>query len=177
MKSTGMVRRIDELGRIVIPKEIRNSLRLHDGENMEILIDDSGSIVLKRYMIMNKLEGLAQNFTDAIHSLIKKNVLITDVDKIIAFSGNLKKEYLKKEISDDLIERIKRREFILEKHNKPLYLVNDKSIECTYTVNTIIINGDAVGLIIIFSPDEKLSETDSKIIKIVSSFLERYLSN
>lgn len=176
MKMTGMVRRIDELGRIVIPKEIRKSLRIQDGESIEIFIDND-SIVLKRHMLMNKLDGLAQNFTDAIYSLIKKNVLITDIDKIIAYSGSSKKEYLNKEISDELVKKIKRREFLLEKHKKNLNLINDKTIECTYAINTILINGDAVGLIIIFSTDEKLSDVDSNIVKIVSNFLERYLSN
>lgn len=177
MNVTGMVRRIDELGRIVIPKEIRKSLRIQDGENMEILIDNDGNIVLKRYMIMNKLEGLAQNFTDAIYGLIKKNVLITDIDKILAFSGNLKKEYINKQISDELIEKIKRRECLLEKHFKNISLVNDKSICCSYAVNTISINGDAVGLIIIISESDKLNDSDAKIIKIISNFLERYLSD
>lgn len=177
MKITGMVRRIDELGRIVIPKEIRKNLRIHDGESLEIMIDDLGNIILKRYMAMNKLEGLAQNFTDAVYNLIRKNILITDIDKIIAYSGSLKKDYLNKEISENLVEKIKRRECILEKHVKDLELINDKKIECTYAVNTIVINGDAVGLIIIFSTDEKLSDIDFKIIKIISNFLEKYLSN
>lgn len=176
MKITGMIRRIDELGRIVIPKEIRKSLRIQDGESMEIFVDED-SIILKRHMLMNKLEGLAQNFTDAIYNLIKKNVLITDIDKIVAYSGTNKKEYLNKEISDELVEKIKRREFLLEKHKKNLNLINNKSIECTYAVNTILINGDAVGLIIIYSSNEKLSEVDSNIIKIIANFLERYLSN
>ena len=75
------------------------------------------------------------------------------------------------------MEKIKRREFLLEKHKKNLSLIENKNIECTYAVNTILINGDAVGLIIIYSNDEKLSDVDFNIIKIVSNFLERYLSN
>ena len=120
MKVTGIVRRIDELGRIVIPKEIRKNLRIQDGESMEIVIVDDGNILLKRYMVMNKLEGLSQNFTDAIYGLVKKNVLITDIDKVIACSGKFKKEYLDKKISDELIEKIKRRESILENYFKEL---------------------------------------------------------
>lgn len=174
MKETGMIKRIDELGRIVIPKEIRKSLRIQDGENMEIVITEEG-ILLKRYMIFNKLESLAQNFTDSIYNLIKKNVLITDIDKVIAYSGTNKKDYLNAEISDELIERIKRREHILEPHFKDLNIIG-KNITCSYTTSTITINGDAVGLIIIFSEDNKLEEIDAKIIKIVSNFLEKFLS-
>lgn len=174
MKLTGMVRRIDELGRIVIPKEIRKTLRIQDGESMELIITEEG-ILLKRYMVMNKLEGLAQNFTDSIYSLIKKNVVITDIDKVLAFSGNNKKEYIDFKVSDEIVEKIKRRESILEPHYKDL-TITDKKINCSYAINTITINGDAVGLIIIFSNSLKLDETDYKIIKIVSKFLENFLS-
>lgn len=171
---TGIVRRIDDLGRIVIPKEIRNNLRIHDGENLEIFVRDD-EIILKKHMVMNKIFNYAQNFTDAIYSFIKKNVIITNVDKVIAASGEIKKQYIDKELSEELINSMKRRESILENHTKELKIA-DISIECTYILNTIIVNGDAVGLLIIMSTDEKIGDIDYKIAKIVSSFLERELS-
>ena len=76
MKATGVVRRIDELGRIVIPKEIRKTLRIKEGENLEIFIDDKENVVLKKYSLMNKIEDFAQNFTDSINSLLKHNINI-----------------------------------------------------------------------------------------------------
>ena len=91
MKATGVVRRIDELGRIVIPKEIRKTMRIREGENIEIYIDSNENIVLKKYSIMKKLGDFAQSFTDSIHSFLKHNIIITDSDSIIAISGDLKK--------------------------------------------------------------------------------------
>lgn len=175
MKATGVVRRIDELGRIVIPKEIRKTMRIREGENIEIFIDANENIVLKKYSIMKKLGDFAQSFTDSIYSFLKHNIIITDSDSIIAISGDLKKEYQHGYISEDLISSIKRRENILEKHSKILKLTNDKEIDCTYVINSIICNGDAVGLVLIVSTDDKITELDEKIAQIAAQFLSKYL--
>lgn len=175
MKATGVVRRIDELGRIVIPKEIRRTLRIHEGENIEIYIDELENIVLKKYSVMKKLGDFAQNFTDSIHSFLKHTIIITDTDHIIAVSGDLKKEYLNSTISDNLLSSIQRRENILEKHEKTLKLKDDEEIECTYVMNSIICHGDAVGLVIILSEDEKIAELEEKIAQIAAQFLSKYL--
>ena len=92
---TGVIRRIDELGRIVIPKEIRRSLRIKEGESLEILVDNE-NIILKKYSLIKNLNDFAQNITDSIKSFIKNSVLICDTDSIIAVSGDLKKQLLKK---------------------------------------------------------------------------------
>lgn len=175
MKATGVVRRMDELGRIVIPKEIRRTLRIHEGENIEIYIDESENIVLKKYSVMKKLGDFAQSFTDSIHSFLKHTIIITDTDHIIAVSGDLKKEYLNSTISDNLLSSIQRRENILEKHEKTLKLKDDEEIECTYVMNSIICHGDAVGLVIILSEDEKIAELEEKIAQIAAQFLSKYL--
>jgi len=175
MKATGVVRRIDELGRIVIPKEIRKTLRIHEGENVEIYIDDNENIVLKKYSLMKKLGDFAQNFTDSIYSFLKHTIIITDTDHIIAVSGDLKKEYLNSNISDTLLTSIQRRENILEKHEKILKIKSDKDIECTYALNSIVCHGDAVGLVIILSQTDKITEIEEKIAQIAAQFLSKYL--
>ena len=175
MKATGVVRRIDELGRIVIPKEIRKTLRIHEGENVEIYIDDKENIVLKKYSVMKKLGDFAQNFTDSIYSFLKHTIIITDTDHIIAVSGDLKKEYLNCNISDTLLTSIQRRENILEKHEKAIKIKADTEIECTYVMNSIVCHGDAVGLVIILSQTEKITEIEEKIAQIAAQFLSKYL--
>lgn len=175
MKATGVVRRIDELGRIVIPKEIRKTLRIHEGENVEIYIDDKENIVLRKYSIMKKLGDFAQSFTDSIYSFLKHTIIITDTDHIIAISGELKKEYINSSISDALLTSIQRRENILEKHEKKLKIKQDEEIECTYAMNSIVCHGDAVGIVIILSTDEKITETEEKIAQIAAQFLSKYL--
>lgn len=175
MKATGVVRRIDELGRIVIPKEIRKTLRIHEGETVEIYIDNNENIILRKYSAMRKLGDFAQNFVDSIYSFVKHSIIITDTDHIIATSGDLKKEYHNCSISDSLIRTIQRRENILERYPKTLKLKNDFEIECTYVMNSIICHGDAVGLVIIFSQTEKITELEEKIAQIAAQFLSKYL--
>ncbi len=174
MKTTGIVRRIDELGRIVIPKEIRKSLRIKDGENLEISIDDK-SIVLRKYSLMKKTEDFAQSFTDGIYSYLKKNIIITNRDSIIAVSGSFRKEYLNQEVSEQLNKFIERRENIHEKYSKKIEIIDGVELEGTYAISTIIVNGDSAGLVIIFDEVDTISEEDYKIIQIVSNFLSKYL--
>ena len=90
MKATGIIRRIDDLGRIVIPKEIRKNLRIKEGENLEIFVQNE-EIILRKYSMMNKISDLALELTDAIYTFMKHSIFITDTDQIVAGSGPLKK--------------------------------------------------------------------------------------
>lgn len=173
MKTTGIIRRIDELGRIVIPKEIRRSLRIKEGENIEILIDND-NIILKKYSIIKNLNDFAQNMADAIHSFIDHSVIITDNDSILAASGPLKKELLGKTIGSDLENKLTRREEMLEKHKKNIKITNE-DLECTYAVSPIIINGDTIGLVMIISKEDPVDEIDFKLTQIASKFLSNHL--
>lgn len=174
MKSTGVIRRIDDLGRIVIPKEIRKNLRIKEGDNLEVFIDNE-DIILKKYSMMNKINDLSQELTDAIYTFTKHSVFITDTDTIIAGSGKLKKDYINKPISNFIEKSIKRRDKILENHFKELNFVNDIDIECSYILSAILVNGEAVGMIVIISKEEKLGETEMQLASIVSSFMTKYL--
>ncbi|MDD2435859.1 MAG: stage V sporulation T C-terminal domain-containing protein [Bacilli bacterium] len=174
MKTTGIVRRIDELGRIVIPKEIRKNLRIKDGENLEISIDDK-DIILKKYSVMKEIEDLGQSFTDCIYTYLKKNIMITNRDKVIAVSGTLRKEYLNQEISEQMNQCINRRESILEKYIKKIDIVDGVSIEGTYAICTISVNGDSTGLVIVFDESNSVNEIDYKVVQIVANFLGKYL--
>ena len=162
MKATGVVRRIDELGRIVIPKEIRKTLRIKEGENLEIYIDNE-SIILKKYSSIHSLDEFAQKLTDTISNLLKKNIIITDSDSIVAISGELKKKYLGQKISDELETIIKS--------------IKISEIEETgsYTYAPIIANGDVLGIVLILSKTETLSEAEEQIVKIVANFLAKHL--
>ena len=174
MKTTGIVRRIDDLGRIVIPKEIRKNFRINDGDNIEIFIDGD-NIILKKHSVLNKIGNYANKFTEAIYSFLKHNIIITDTDSILAFSGPLKKQYLGKQISEYLNICIKRRENILEKYEKEISLINESNEKGTYCLSTIISSGDAVGLVIILSTEDQVTETDMKICQIVAKFLAKSL--
>jgi AbrB family transcriptional regulator (stage V sporulation protein T) len=175
MKATGIFRRIDELGRIVIPKEIRKNLHIREGDNIEIFITDKEEIILKKYSSLKNIKDFAQRFTDSIYSLLKSNIIVTDKDHIIALSGELKKEYLEKEISEELLSFISRRNNILETHKKNLQILENNCIECTYVIEPICVEGDAIGLFIIFDTKNVVSETEKKIARIATEFFMKYL--
>ena len=177
MKATGVVRRIDELGRIVIPKEIRKTLRIKEGESLEIYIDDKENILLKKYSLMNKIEDFAQDFTDSIYSFTKNNVLITDTDKVIAATGPLKKKYLGQSISKKLEKSIYRRESLIEKYEKEIEICPGETEVGTYVASSIIANGDPIGIVILLSQEEKVTDQDMKIVGIAAQFLAKHLED
>ena len=177
MKATGVVRRIDELGRIVIPKEIRKTLRIKEGENLEIFIDEKENIVLKKYSTMNKIEDLAQNFVDAIYAYSKHNIIITDNDSVIAVAGKYKKKYLDKQISSFLENILLERKQIIEKYNKKIKVIEDDELEGTYIINPIISNGDILGLVIFFDDDALMDDVDEQICQITANFLGKHLED
>ena len=174
MYTSGIIRRIDDLGRIIIPKEIRKKLRIRDGENLEILVEND-NIVLKKYSVMKNIEDFASNFTDAMYSFIKYNILITNGDYVIAASGPKKKKYIGENISEELRTCIQRKENIHEKYQKSLVITEKEVVDSTYAISTIITQGDPVGLVIIFSEDEVISESDMRICQIAAKILSKYL--
>ena len=170
MKATGVVRRIDDLGRIVIPKEIRRNLRIRDGESLEIFVDGD-NVVLKKFSIMRNVDDYACNLVDSMYSILKKSVVITDGDSVIACSNDVK-DLLNKSISENLCNSIKRREKIIEKYNKDLFITDDFSLNCKYVINSVIANGDSVGLVIIFDSSD-ISDDDMLMALIASKILSK----
>ena len=105
MSTTGIIRRIDELGRIVIPKEIRKNLRIKNGDNLEIIVEGE-NIILRKYSQIENLENLASIYADSFYQVLKYNVIITDTDKIVAVGGNMKKKYVKSGFSVAILATI-----------------------------------------------------------------------
>lgn len=173
MKTTGVIRRIDELGRIVIPKEIRKNLRIKDGENIEIYIEED-NIILKKHSILNKIKEESYKIVDAVNYFLKKNVIVTDRDCVIAVSGNIKKNYNNKQISNYLSECIESRKQILEKELKIVNFIENRTEECSYCLVPIISDSDIDGLVIITS-EESVSDTDMQICQIVAKILSKAL--
>ena len=114
MKTTGVVRRIDELGRIVVPKEIRKNLRIKSGDSLEIYLEGE-NILLKKYSPIETLENVTENYVDSFNQVLKHNIIVTDRDKVVAISGNLKKKYLGKSISEFTDRSIERRDSFVER--------------------------------------------------------------
>lgn len=169
MKDTGIIRRIDDLGRIVIPKEIRKKLKINEGEKLEIFINEE-QIVLQKYSSVKSIKNIASKITDSIYSLYKDIIIITDNETVVAVSGKNKKELLNKEISDELISIIKKRNNeILNNIN----IVDNVNVEGKYKINVITENGDINGSIILIS--DEITKEKEQIINVNATFLSKYL--
>ncbi len=126
MKATGVVRRIDELGRIVIPKELRKNLRINEGENIEIYMDDNENIILKKFSSLKKISDLAFYVVNSINQITKLNCLIFDSDSVVAYSGVKKKYYLDKNIGYFLIYNINNKKNFFNLKKESIKILNCK---------------------------------------------------
>lgn len=169
METTGVVRRIDELGRIVIPKEIRRNLGIKDGASLEIYVDKD-TVALKKYSTMSNLVEMSNIYSETVYTTMKAEMFITDRDNIISCPNSRKKEYLNKQISKYLEECINKRSKVNEEEAKRLYLTEDKYIESGYIISPIVANGDVIGLVILINTG-KLNDTNKNIVDIASQFL------
>jgi len=173
MKSTGVVRRIDELGRIVVPKEIRKSLRIKNGDSLEIFLNDE-DIILKKYSPVETLENILENYVDTFNQVMKHNIIVTDRDKVIAIAGSLKKKYLGKSISEFTDRSIERRDSFVERQKKSINIIDECSEICYYSFSSIVNNGDAIGAVIILSTEVPIAESEEKMAIILSKILSKH---
>lgn len=175
MKATGVVRRIDDLGRVVIPKEIRRHLRIKEGNSLEIFVDRQGEIILKKYSPIEDITEFVQQYADAIYSSNKKDMIICDREKITAATGNIKKQVLDNKISRKIEDYMDKRISKIENEKKTIKITEDFEVTSTYSIFPILVNGDCVGCLMIFSYDETIEEIDIVSLKVASQFLGKYL--
>ena len=174
MKTTGVVRRIDDLGRIVIPKEIRKSLRIKDGESLEIFLD-SGNIILKRYSEVDSFKTFCEMYVESICNSTFNNVLIVDRNVVIAGAGGLKRDYIDFNISSFLDGVIRDRMNLVSFDRAKVGVVDSRIDFISYIICPIIVNGDAIGAVIIFSGDSELDVIDERICVSSAKFLSKYV--
>lgn len=180
MKATGIVRRIDDLGRVVIPKEIRRTLRIKEGTPLEIFTDREGEIILKKYSPIGELSIFAKEYAEALAQTTGCLACITDHDQVVAAAGSGSKELTGKEISRELEELITQRESrhagMKEKGRIPLtYDQKEESYE--QVIWPIICAGDAIGSVILMGKNEKesLGEAEQKLVQTAAGFLGRQM--
>ena len=173
MKDTGVIRRIDDLGRIVIPKEIRKTLKIREGDSLEIFVDEKG-IILRKFSPLGELTSLAKMYSGATYKNADKMVIITDTEKIIAANKISKIEG--KSISQKLISVIE------EKHAKNIDKDNNFPLTDDYVYNgclyiePIVVYGDIMGSVIMLD-ENYINEEHKNIIKIGSTFFGEYISS
>ncbi len=180
MKATGIVRRVDDLGRIVIPKEIRRTLRLHEGVPMEIFTDREGEIILKKYSPMAEMGMHAKQYAEALAQVSGRGVLITDRDQVIAAAGTGWKEALGKPISRELEQAIANRDNRLSARGDrefiPILRDEDESAE-QQVVTVILSEGDAIGTVVLLEKNskQKMGVLEQKLALTAAGFLGRQM--
>ena len=183
MKATGVVRRIDDLGRVVIPKEIRRTLRIKEGDPLEIFTDREGQVILKKYSPIGELSEFASEYAETLNKTTGHIACITDKDTIIAVSGVSKKDWLEKGISTELERILEDKEKYISKENNDVAVpiteneTNDK-IYNAQVIYPIISDGDAVGSVILMSKDDKtkMTEVEQKVAHSAANFLGKQMA-
>ena len=181
MKATGIVRRIDDLGRVVIPKEIRRTLRIREGDPLEIFTDSDGGIILKKYSPIGELGAFAKEYAESLAQTIGHVTCIIDKDQIIAVSGGPKKDFYEKHISPAMEKCINARSTHIANRNDsdfvPL-LDDDSMTDGKYNyqlIATIICEGEALGAIVFISADKKMGEVEGKLAQTAAGFLGKQM--
>ena len=179
MKATGIVRRIDDLGRVVIPKEIRRTLRIREGDPLEIFTDREGEVILKKYSPIGELGNFAKEYTESLASSSGHITCIVDKDQIIAVSGGAKKELYEKHISPELEKAINARTMHHAVRDEPGFipiLTEDPTdLYKNQMITPIMAEGDVLGAIIFLSPDKKMGELETKLAQTAAGFLGKQM--
>lgn len=178
MKATGIVRRIDDLGRVVIPKEIRRTMRIREGDPLEIYTEKDGEVIFKKYSPMGELGDFAVNYAETLAKTTGKGACITDRDSIIAVSGVPKKELMEKRVSRDIENIMHQRATFKSKNNNKLSIVDGIDKYSAGVVVPIVSEGDIIGSVIfVMNEGETAGEVESKLAETAAGFLGRHMEN
>ncbi len=190
MKATGIVRRIDDLGRVVIPKEIRRTMRIREGDPLEIFVDREGEVILKKYSPIGELSEFAKEYAESINESLGQIVFITDRDNIIAVSGASKKDFLGKPIGNLVEKSMEERRSVINNYSdmngysKPGSIVADDSGEESYRfrgemIAPIVAQGDPIGAVIICAKDLKnnFGPTEHVVAETAAGFLAKQMEH
>lgn len=185
MKATGIVRRIDDLGRVVIPKEIRRTMRIKEGDPLEIYVDGGGEVVLKKFSPITSLDNLTTEYAEALNRAVHCIVLIADRDEIIAVSGASKSDYLRKKIGSAVETVMAERRTLTvnrlwEESNRSDYSLTEPAADndiCAFCIAPVIPGGDAAGAVILCTKERNriIGETEEKLAETAAGFLGRRL--
>lgn len=178
MKATGIVRRIDDLGRVVIPKEIRRTMRIREGDPLEIFTDNDGEVVFKKYSPVGEMSPFTSTYADVLSRACGMPVLICDRDHVVAVAGVSRKEYMERRISSQLEEIIdqRRTKVAVAGETKRISPVDgvDRYIG---VVSPIIASGDVIGAVCLLLPESGAvpSEGDVKLAQVAAAFLGKQM--
>jgi AbrB family transcriptional regulator (stage V sporulation protein T) len=182
MKATGIVRRIDDLGRVVIPKEIRRTMRIREGDPLEIYTDREGEVIFKKYSPIGELASFAGQYAETLHKTCGLAVAICDRDSVIACAGISKREYHEKTLSEAVEHMMEKRTFYANNGDtEPRSIIRDGGAHTVSCAMPIISEGDVVGCVVSAKPlegdntDRLAFDIEAKLIQTAAGFLGRQL--
>lgn len=180
MKATGIVRRIDDLGRVVIPKEIRRTMRIREGDPLEIYTERDGSVIFKKYSLMGGLTEFAAQLCETLNRTTGRVAVITDRDNIIALSGAPRRELMDKQIAPELERLMESRQIYQHKAGEigvPLCAEDGRFF--LDIVAPILSEGDVLGSVVFTAPEENLTggEVEYKLAQSIAVFLGKHMES
>ena len=188
MKATGIVRRIDDLGRVVVPKEIRRVLRIREGDPLEIYTDHDGEVVLKKYSPIGEISGIAKDYTDALLRTLGHVAVITDRDVVVSASGSPKRELWEKAISGEMESAMHNRQMLRlgeidgldgARAGMRLIPVTNEELTTHYVsqiICPIIADGEVVGCVVLLGREgERMGDVETKVAETTANLVGRQM--
>ena len=181
METTGVVRRIDDLGRVVIPKEIRKTLRIREGDPLEIFTDKEGEVILKKYSPIGELSEFALQYAETLAKTSGHIACITDKDSVIAVSGAPKKEFLDKNVSFELEKIMEEKMTWIVKNSteKKVPILNNDNVDRynAQVISPIVSEGDTIGSVILMATgtNSQMGDVEIKLAQSAAGFLGKQM--
>lgn len=178
MKATGIVRRIDDLGRVVIPKEIRRTMRIREGDPLEIFTDRDGEVIFKKYSPIGELLNFASQYAETLYKTGEIPIIITDRDTVVAYAGISKKDAADKKISHEVEAVMESRQLYTASADGRKTVVDGNDHIFISVCMPILSEGDIIGSVISLLPEDEEhvpDETEIKLIQTAAAFLSKQL--
>lgn len=176
MKATGIVRRIDDLGRVVIPKEIRRTMRIREGDPLEIYTEKDGEVIFKKYSPIGELGDFATQYAETLAKTSGRIACITDKDMIIAVSGVPKKELIEKRVSTDIENVMTEKSSFSNQNGKKMTVADGNDKYYAGVIVPIISEGDSIGTVVFLSQDnDRMGEVENKLAQSAAGFLGKHI--
>lgn len=177
MKATGIVRRIDDLGRVVIPKEIRRTMRIREGDPLEIYTDREGGVIFKKYSPVGELGDFASQYAETLYKTSGFPICITDKDSIIAIAGASKKDLIEKPLSSEIEKVMEEKSSFVCSGGKKMPVTDYNEKYSAGVISPIISEGDVLGNVVVMrdSEKEKITDVEVKLASAASLFLAKQM--
>lgn len=182
MRATGIVRRIDELGRVVIPKEIRRTLRIREGDPLEIFTDHDGEVVLKKYSPIGEIATIAKDYTDSMYRSLGHICCICDKDMVVSASGSPKRELWEKPLSSQMEAIVQSRQELHRSvvNGDKMIPITTEDAENAYTAQVVVpilADGEVIGALLLLSKESgaDMTDADLKVAQTTATIVGRQM--